>query len=292
MPLPLLSTFAPTATATAIAIKIKIQGFRPPAACERTFLCLCKERWPKESTPCLRAHVAMRRGSTPLAGFFDDTSLYRRKTTCVLHVAPYGVLSASSVAAEGDPVGQKRWSNCKSNCNCNCKDNCNCKAEHPSHTLPCAARKGGQRPVHSLGSCRSSSGSNCLMANALFAEPRSAEVKGWRDHVARVSVSAPGKPWTSNGAGDAAQPNAARLSPDHKTSDAHANSPGDSYLPPRQTIMLVRQIPGGSGCPLRRRCTALRLRCVRRHTDGRSPRGPSSRWWRCRPSLLRPATCR
>ena len=79
----------------------QVQSFRPPSARERTFLCLCKERWPKESTPCLRAFRATRSRSTPLPGFFDDTSLYRRKTTCVLHVAPCGVLSVSSVAAEG-----------------------------------------------------------------------------------------------------------------------------------------------------------------------------------------------
>ena len=48
-----------------------------------TFLCSCKETWPKESTPCLRARRATRAGSTPPPGFFDETSLSRRKTTCI-----------------------------------------------------------------------------------------------------------------------------------------------------------------------------------------------------------------
>ncbi len=88
-------------------VQVQVQSFRPPSVREHTFLCLCKERWPKESTPCLRAFRAARSRFTPLPGFFDDTSLYRRKTTCVLHVAPCGVLSVSSVAAEGDPVDQR-----------------------------------------------------------------------------------------------------------------------------------------------------------------------------------------
>ncbi|WP_152984430.1 hypothetical protein [Stenotrophomonas terrae] len=55
----------------------------------------------KHTLPPRPRRYATRRGSTPPSGFFDDTSLYRRKTTCVLHVAPFGVLSAGSVATEG-----------------------------------------------------------------------------------------------------------------------------------------------------------------------------------------------
>ncbi len=131
-----------------------------------TFLCLCKEKITKRkapqqpngwsSTPCLRAHAATRRGSTPPPGFFDDTSLYRRKTTCVLHVAPFGVLSAGCVAAEGARKSkaleqrqrqlQRQLQRPKP------------KQLPPSHTLPYALRKGGQmqrqlqqlpmRPLH------------------------------------------------------------------------------------------------------------------------------------------------
>ena len=66
-----------------------------------TSLCLCKEMITKRNTPCLRVHAAMRRGSTPPAGFFDETSLSRRKTTHIHVRRPYGVLSVSSVASEG-----------------------------------------------------------------------------------------------------------------------------------------------------------------------------------------------
>ncbi len=62
---------------------------------------LCKERWPKESTPSLRAFRAARYRSTPLAGFSDGTSMSPRKTTHIPVRRPCGVLSASSVAAEG-----------------------------------------------------------------------------------------------------------------------------------------------------------------------------------------------
>ena len=54
-----------------------------PFGARATFLCSCKETWPKESTPCLRARRATRAGSTPPPGFFDETSMSRRKTTCI-----------------------------------------------------------------------------------------------------------------------------------------------------------------------------------------------------------------
>ena len=61
-----------------------------PFGARATFLCSCKETWPKESTPCLRARRAARVGSTPPPGFFYATSLSRRKTACVPARRPSG----------------------------------------------------------------------------------------------------------------------------------------------------------------------------------------------------------
>ena len=76
------------------------QGLSLPFGERVTFLCLCKEKITKRgafqqpsgwsSTPCLRAHAATRRGSTPPAGFFDTTSLSWRKTTCIHARRPSG----------------------------------------------------------------------------------------------------------------------------------------------------------------------------------------------------------
>ncbi len=61
-----------------------------PYGARATFLCSCKETWPKETRPCLRAQPAQRAGSTPPAGFFDETSMSRRKTTRVHARRPSG----------------------------------------------------------------------------------------------------------------------------------------------------------------------------------------------------------
>ena len=81
-----------------------------------TFLCLCKEKITKRgafqqpsgwsSTPCLRAHAATRRGSTPPAGFFDTTSLSWRKTTCIHARRPSGSSQWLRRCGRG-PAGQR-----------------------------------------------------------------------------------------------------------------------------------------------------------------------------------------
>jgi len=61
----------------------------------------------EKARPCLRAQPAARAGSTPPAGFFDETSCLvekRRTSMCVaLRVFPAG-----SVAAEGGPEGKSQ----------------------------------------------------------------------------------------------------------------------------------------------------------------------------------------
>ncbi len=69
---------------------LESRAFTPASQERATFLCSCKETWPKESTPCLRARRAARAGSTPPAGFFYATSLSRRKTTHIHVRRPSG----------------------------------------------------------------------------------------------------------------------------------------------------------------------------------------------------------
>jgi len=70
--------------------QLESRAFAPASQERATFLCSCKETWPKESTPCLRARRAARAGSTPPAGFFYATSLSRRKTTHIHVRRPSG----------------------------------------------------------------------------------------------------------------------------------------------------------------------------------------------------------
>ncbi len=77
------------ALALALAATAEARAFSPLRGASY-FSLLVQRKITKRNTPCLRAHAATRRGSTPPAGFFDTTSLSWRKTTCIHARRPSG----------------------------------------------------------------------------------------------------------------------------------------------------------------------------------------------------------
>ncbi len=92
---------------------LESRAFTPASQERATFLCSCKETWPKESTPCLRARRAARAGSTPPEGFFYATSLSRRKTTHIHVRRPSGFSRRLRRCGRG-PENQKQAATARS----------------------------------------------------------------------------------------------------------------------------------------------------------------------------------
>ncbi len=91
----------------------RIKGFRSPSGRELLLFARAKRSNQEKARPCLRARRAARAGSTPPPGFFDETSLSRRKTACIHARRPSGFSRRLRRCGRG-PENQKQAATAKS----------------------------------------------------------------------------------------------------------------------------------------------------------------------------------